>query len=220
MRWKNFYKENKIDYSASWLITYSDMITIILCFFIVFFTFSAKENSMLHEIKNTLDQENKALKDEQESLMNLLFGNSKDKEDFLSFLKENNLDDSIDIIENTSGITIRFKDSVLFPSGKADISREGNLILSEIAKNLKKIDNKIVVEGHTDNRPIKNSKYPSNWELSVDRAIYVAKYLIDDEGIDKNRISVSGFGDQNPIDTNDTEQGRRNNRRIEIIILN
>lgn len=223
---KNRYE---IEYGNSWLITYSDMITIILCFFIVFFTFTAEEASLLEKIKDTLtteveglNQENEKLKEEKESLAALLFGseNSIDSsENFMEFLEKNNLKESVYIIEEERGLVIRFKDGVLFSSGKATISDSGYNLLNEIAEKIQGIPNLVVIEGFTDNIPIKTNDFPSNWELSVARAIGVAKFMIDDMAIEEERISVSGFGEQRPIDTNDTEEGRANNRRIEITIL-
>lgn len=223
---KNRYE---MEYGNSWLITYSDMITIILCFFIVFFTFTAEEASLLEKIKDTLtteveglNQENEKLKEEKESLSALLFGseNSIDSsENFMEFLEKNNLKESVYIIEEERGLVIRFKDGVLFSSGKATISESGYNLLNEIAEKIQGIPNLVVIEGFTDNIPIKTNDFPSNWELSVARAIGVAKFMIDDMAIEEERISVSGFGEQRPIDTNDTEEGRANNRRIEITIL-
>lgn len=229
MNSNNSKRREEMEYGNSWLITYSDMITIILCFFIVFFTFTAEEASLLEKIKDTLtteveglNQENEKLKEEKESLAALLFGseNSLDSaESFMEFLEKNDLDKSVYIIEDERGLVIRFKDGVLFSSGKAAISEGGFEVLSEIAEKVQGIPNLIVIEGFTDDIPIKTNDFPSNWELSVARAIGVAKFMIDDMDIEEERISVSGFGEQRPIDTNDTEEGRANNRRIEITIL-
>ena len=169
-----------------------------------------------------LNQENEKLKEEKESLSALLFGseNSIDSsENFMEFLEKNNLKESVYIIEEERGLVIRFKDGVLFSSGKATISESGYNLLNEIAEKIQGIPNLVVIEGFTDNIPIKTNDFPSNWELSVARAIGVAKFMIDDMAIEEERISVSGFGEQRPIDTNDTEEGRANNRRIEITIL-
>lgn len=229
MNSKNFNKRYEVDYSGSWLITYSDMITIVLCFFIVFFTFTAEEASMLETIKESLtskvdglSQENEKLKEEKDSLYSLLLEENHSLDSstsFLDFLKENNLMESVYIIEGNKGMVIRFKDGVLFNSGEASISKGGYSILNEIAEKIKSIPNLLVIEGFTDNIPIKTSEFPSNWELSVARAIGVAKFMIDDMNIPEERISVSGFGEQRPIDSNDTPEGRANNRRIEITIL-
>lgn len=229
MNSNNSKKRQEMEYGNSWLITYSDMITIILCFFIVFFTFTAEEASLLEKIKDSLtteveglNQENEKLKEEKESLAALLFGSENDldsAENFMEFLEKNGLMESVYIIEEERGLVIRFKDGVLFGSGKAAISEGGYEVLREIGEKVQGVKNLVVIEGFTDDIPIKTNDFPSNWELSVARAIGVAKFMIDDMGIEEERISVSGFGEQKPIDTNETEEGRANNRRIEITIL-
>lgn len=226
---KNFSNNNETDYGKSWLLTYSDMITLVLCFFIIFFTFSAEEASMLENIKENLSEEvqelseeNEELKNKQEALKKQLFGMEVkgEKDDFIKYLEENELMDSVEIATGERGVVVRFKDGILFGSGEAELSTSGDGILEEIALKIKEVNNSIVIEGFTDNIPIRNSSYPSNWELSTDRAIGVAKYFIDEMDIAEERVSVSGHGEQKPIDTNETKEGRANNRRIEITILN
>ncbi len=229
MNSKNFKDKYEVDYGGSWLITYSDMITIILCFFIVFFTYTAEEASILETIKESLtsqvdglNQENEKLKEEKESLYSLLMEENDTPDSsssFLDFLKENNLMESVNIIQGNKGMVIRFKEGVLFNSGEASISEGGFTVLHEIVEKIKSIPNLIIIEGFTDNIPIKTNEFPSNWELSVARAMGVARFMIDDMNIEEERISVSGFGEQRPIDSNDTAEGRANNRRIEITIL-
>lgn len=230
MNTNNSNKRHEMEYGNSWLITYSDMITIILCFFVVFFTMTAEEASLLETIKESLttevedlSEENLKLQQEKDTLTELLLGtdeNIDSSESFMDFLESNNLLDSVNIIEEERGLVIRFKDGVLFSSGEAGISQGGYELLNEIADKIQGIPNLVVIEGFTDNVPIQTSDFPSNWELSVARAIGVARFMIDDMGIEEERISVSGFGEQRPIDTNDTDEGRANNRRIEITILN
>lgn len=229
MNFKDFTEKYDTDYHSSWLITYSDMVTIILCFFIIFFIFTAEEVSFLETIKDSLtseltlvNKENEKLKEQKQSLAELLLESideDSSSESFIDFLKENNLMQSVDIVEDDSGVIIRFKDGVLFHSGDDSISEGGYSVLKEISEKINNIPNLIVIEGFTDNIPIKTSKFPSNWELSVARAVGVAKVMIDDMNISEDRISVSGFGEQRPIDTNLTPEGRANNRRIEITIL-
>jgi chemotaxis protein MotB len=227
-------EHDEMNLSTGWLITYSDMITIMLCFFIIFFTMAAKETTVLSEIKNNLStkitalaDENKKLKIEKENLAAKLFDLTNiendvntSKEEFIAFLRENDLLDQVKILQNERGLLIRFNDNIFFPSAKADLSEDGYEVLSLMRDKLKKVDNDIIVEGFTDNLPIHTKEYPSNWELSVARAISVVKYLTKEKGIDPNRVSVSGYGERNPIDTNDTKEGRANNRRIEITIVN
>jgi chemotaxis protein MotB len=234
---KSYHDDNieyESDISSHWMITYSDMVTIILCFFIIFFTFSSEELSALYTVKdsllnkvNMLSSENTKLKEEKKSLSEKLF-NMKNvetdldssNEEFISFLRNNDLLEDISISEKENELIIRFKDSVLFDSGSAEITENGYMVLDKIANKLKMIDNDFVVEGFTDNVPINTEKYPSNWELSSARAISVVKFFIYKKHIDENRIFFSGWGERKPLASNDTEKNRAKNRRIEIRIIN
>ncbi|MFA5008318.1 MAG: OmpA family protein [Candidatus Omnitrophota bacterium] len=118
------------------------------------------------------------------------------------------------------GLVITFVSEVLFDSGKASLKPESFSSLDKVVKIL--IDNvpgnNIGIEGHTDNEPIKHSKWKSNWELSAHRALSVLEYL-QEKGISPERLSASGYGEFKPIASNDTAEGRQLNRRVEIVIL-
>lgn len=108
---------------------------------------------------------------------------------------------------------------VLFASGKADLSREGKQALAEVAAILREFpDRRFVVAGHTDAVPLRGSKYADNWELSTARALTVTKFLVG-EGVKPENLSAAGYGEHDPIAGNDTEEGRQQNRRIELILV-
>ena len=119
------------------------------------------------------------------------------------------------------GLAIIFLAEVLFDSGKAEIKQEAMEALDKVAKVLK--DNltgrNIGVEGHTDNEPIKYSGWKSNWELSTARATSVLHYIVDEKEIDPKMVSATGHGEYKPVVSNDTPEGRRQNRRVEIVVL-
>lgn len=119
------------------------------------------------------------------------------------------------------GLAIIFLAEVLFDSGKADIKKEALGVINKVAKVLKENvgDRDIGIEGHTDNEPIKYSGWKSNWELSTARATSVLHYLVDERGIKPKRVSATGYGKYRPVASNDTPEGRRQNRRVEIVIL-
>lgn len=119
------------------------------------------------------------------------------------------------------GLIITFIDKILFDSGKADIKKEGLAALNKVTSILrgKARDRDIGVEGHTDNVPITHSGWKSNWELSTARATSVLHYLIDKGKIDPAKLSATGYGEHRPIAPNDTEEGKHQNRRVEIILL-
>ena len=119
------------------------------------------------------------------------------------------------------GVVVTFISEVLFDSGKAKIRAEAHEVLDKVAKviNDKVADKNIAIEGHTDNQPIRFSAWKSNWELSTARALSVLHYLDEKKGISPQRLSAIGYGEFQPVDTNDTVAGRQANRRVEIVIL-
>ena len=119
------------------------------------------------------------------------------------------------------GLVLRFVAEVFFDSGKAELKKEAYPILDKVVVFLAKDvpDRNISIEGYTDNEPIKYSGWASNWELSAARAMSVLHYLVDDKEIDSHRIQATGFGEYQPIVSNDTPEGRQKNRRVEIVIL-
>ena len=119
------------------------------------------------------------------------------------------------------GLVITVVGDLLFDSGKAQIRTEAYTLLDKVSAILK--DNmrqfNVGIEGHTDNVPIKLSGWKSNWELSTARALSVLHYLVKDQGIAPERLSAIGYGEYRPVDTNETADGRKQNRRVEIVIL-
>lgn len=118
------------------------------------------------------------------------------------------------------GLVITFVAEVLFDSGKAQLRSESYPILDKVVRILKEevAQNDIGVEGHTDNEPIRYSRWKSNWELSAQRALGVIYYL-QDHGIKPTRLSARGYGEYRPVASNSSKEGRQLNRRVEIVIL-
>jgi chemotaxis protein MotB len=116
---------------------------------------------------------------------------------------------------------ITFSNDVFFDSGDDTLKGDMKKGLDKLSVLLNRIDNTIVVEGHTDNIPMNksSSKFASNWQLSAARAANVVEYLVDNCKIDGTRISAVGYGEFHPKDTNQTEKGRSKNRRIDVVIL-
>jgi len=116
-------------------------------------------------------------------------------------------------------MVVELASDVLFPSGSANLSKDGQASIKEVAGVLASIpDRKFQVEGHTDNVPIKSLQYPSNWELAAARSITVAKTMVE-AGMPPERISASSYGENKPARTNETLEGRAGNRRIEIVVV-
>jgi chemotaxis protein MotB len=139
------------------------------------------------------------------------------------YIAENSLSDDITTSIETRGLVVSFNGSMFFESGEAEIKSEQIPSLVEVAKLLNQPflqQSYIRVEGYTDNVPMKNEKYDSNWDLSVMRASNVAKAIIDQSGIDPTKVSAVGYGEYRPTGDNKTAEGRAQNRRVDILILN
>jgi chemotaxis protein MotB len=129
------------------------------------------------------------------------------------------MEDQIDVEIRENSIIIRLMGEITFDSGKAFIREEIRPLLLRIGTALRASQGDIVVSGHTDNVPISNGyRYHSNLELSAARAVRVVELFLEECQVDPKRVSAMGFGENRPIDTNDTDAGRRRNRRVEIMM--
>jgi len=128
---------------------------------------------------------------------------------------------NIKIEQLERGLVLTVLEDILFDSGKIEIKSKGKKTLTKVAAILKENcpDKDVSIEGHTDNQPIKYSRWKSNWELSTARASSVLHFFIDKCGIKPNRLRVVGFGEYTPAASNDAKKGRQQNRRVEIVIL-
>ncbi len=175
----------------------------------------------LASLGNEIDGLNARLNELQEQKEDELSELEKAKQLLEEKLKQEIDDKSVRLEMAQKGLAIIFLTEVLFDSGKADIKQEAFLSLDKIAGVLKNNveDRNIGIEGHTDNEPIKHSKWKSNWELSTSRATSVLHYLVDTRGINPKRVAAIGYGEYRPVASNDTVEGKRQNRRVEIVIL-
>jgi chemotaxis protein MotB len=116
-------------------------------------------------------------------------------------------------------MVVELSENILFDSGRADLKTEGQAALTEVASVLAAIgDRDFQIAGHTDNIPIKSAKFPSNWHLSTARALTVTQHLAE-HGVPSVRLSAAGYAETQPAATNDTPEGRQQNRRIEIVLM-
>ncbi|MCS7281169.1 MAG: OmpA family protein [Desulfobacterota bacterium] len=207
-----------------WLITYADVITLLLALFIMMYSFSKTDAEKYKEVsrhlKSIFISGSRILEGEG-------FGGVIDELDALRGELERELEDikrsqganQIQILRDERGVVIRILDRAFFDEGRADLKENAKKTIDKIAPVLKRIRNPVMIEGHTDNVPIHNEYFRSNWELSVRRATEVVRYFIEKAKIPPNRLSASGFAEFRPIASNETEEGRALNRRIEIVIL-
>ena len=215
-----------------WLLTYADLITLLLAFFIVLYSMSKIDIEKFHEVTVALHcvLQGKKLPSlppgsrfvyDESGNSNLKLGDLVTlKREIETKLEELGFSDNIRATLDRRGLIIRVSESAFFDLGSADLRTEAVDILDLIAEFLLRIPNHIRIEGHTDNLPIKTSKYPSNWELSVNRATICVRYLIVKHKFPPARISALGYGEYRPIAGNETPDSRIKNRRVDIIVLN
>jgi chemotaxis protein MotB len=118
------------------------------------------------------------------------------------------------------GLVVSLHQAAFFPSGEDTIAPATYPAIEKVANAIRKLPNPVRLEGHTDSIPISNSRFRSNWELSAARGIAMLEILSERFGVPRERMAIAGYADIAPIETNDTEEGRRQNRRVDIIILN
>jgi len=227
-------KEPEQNTSGDWLTTYSDMVTLLLTFFVLLFSFSEIDAQKFRNIMSSfqggtgvleggttleieeldgLDEFDGILEEDLEKLKDIL-------EEYADSI---GLGSQIVLSVEERGLVIRFMDNVLFDSGKADLKPESIEILKSIAEilNREEFEERLIkIEGHTDTDPIIYSQdFPTNWELSATRATNVLRYLVEEEKIEGSRVSSSGYSFYRPIAPNDTKENKAKNRRVDIVIL-
>ncbi len=230
-----------------WLVSYADFITLLFAFFVVMYSISSvntgKYNQLSasvgyafsgvnpYETKLGLSAPDK-IKGQQKSLIkplpltnlhNQAVQREREKMTNTAVNLSNTLaplinDGKVRVVQNNRGVRIDIHDSLLFSPGSADLANAANDVINQIAAELKDSPNLIQVEGHTDNIPIHNATFFSNWELSAVRATNVVR-LLNTAGIVETRLSALGFGSVQPTSENETPLGRAKNRRVSIMLL-
>jgi chemotaxis protein MotB len=195
--------------TPAWLLTYADMITQVLIFFILLFTLSdvnlLKFSSFFTKMKKP-----PVILDEEQLRRVML--------EIADYAEKKGLEDALRMEINERGLSISLTEKLMFNSGSAELLPESLPILNEIIDKLKNVSNEMNIEGHTDNIPISNAEFGSNWELSTARATNVVKYFVETMGVAPDRISASGYAEYRPIESNDTLVGRAANRRVVLIV--
>lgn len=241
-------REKKHENHERWLITYSDLITLLMVLFVVLYATSnsntAKFDQLaysLHIALGTTSGTSGVIDGGQSLDTNVIaeavraaaeknaevdyekveadkLSNVKEQVDKL--ISESELNGSATTGIEERGLVITFKDNLFFDSGKAVVKDYYKKQLLGISKILGSIDNYVRIEGHTDNVPIKTVYFNSNWQLSAARASNVVEIFVTECGLNPNRLSAVGYGEYRPITTNLTEEGKASNRRVDIVILN
>ncbi|MEW6191876.1 MAG: flagellar motor protein MotB [Bacillota bacterium] len=226
-----------------WLITYADLITLLLIFFIVLFTFSNIDAKKFAGIAESLSKalgggggmvlegpgpsvvagapvsqervETKfSLSKEAKETLQM----QKIKEQIEKYAREQGLAARVTARIEERGVVVSIQDTALFPLGSADLTPQARLIVRKVGEILLATDNYIRIEGHTCDLPIHTARFPSNWELSVARATSVVQELLR-INFPPQRLSASGYGEYRPVAPNDSEANRQKNRRVDFVVL-
>ncbi|MCJ7615180.1 MAG: flagellar motor protein MotB [Desulfobacterales bacterium] len=227
-------KINEEKKGAGWLTTFNDLITLLMVFFVLLFTMSTIDVKKLKEVQYGLQSAIGVLKEGQrvsvevieppippdvESVTTPEEIEEEVPDEIRDFVKAFDSEPEITATYTKKGVLITLSDTVLFQFGMADINPESFPVLDKIAAIISKTSESVRVEGHTDNVPVVHSKrFPSNWELSIKRAINVVKYFVEIGKIPPQRLSAVGYGESKPLFPNDTTEHRAGNRRVEMLL--
>lgn len=232
------------DNAERWLLTYADLITLLMVFFVVLYSMSSADSSKWKQISAALEQafnvdvlrgQSGASIDDTSGpppppIDNLISDQqvpqvARLQSAIQSVLNNATKDGGLQTPEVTvgtdrEGVVIRLSGSYLFDSGRAELKPNSFALLDAIADQLKLEQNDIRIDGHTDSTPLIGSAlYPTNWELSTARALAVTRYLTETDNVLPTRMEAAGFGEFRPIVSNDTREHRAMNRRVEIHLL-
>ena len=214
-----------------WEIIYTGFVLILLCFFIMLSAFSnieqAKVIQFVRSFANAVQilpwgkkfESGRVVLPESADLVDSRSDMSKILKELNLLSNKFDLNEEIQIVLSREGIMMRLSELVLFDSGVATISAQGRPLLDKIGAIIAPTDYIIRIEGHTDNLPIHTDQFPSNWDLSTARAVNVLRYLIESHRIDAQRLAAVGFGEFQPLVSNDTPANRAKNRRVEMIFI-
>ena len=216
--------------SPAWMATYSDLATLLLTFFVLLLSFASMDAQQFREALGSVrdafgvtfsdpgrfEARSATIVEMGEASGRTMLNESAALRAIRDAVARRGLDKQVDVSAEERGIVLRVRDQVLFDVGSDDVREEGIPVLEKVADLANEFSGRISIEGHTDDRPIHSLRFPSNWELSAFRATAVLRHLVD-HGVPRNRLAIAGYADTSPLEANDTEEGRAQNRRVEFI---
>jgi len=224
--------EGEHDNAERWLLTYADLITLLLGLFVILYASSrvdmAKYKEVMSAFINLWGGGPAAVGNltGDKGVMNNPSLTTPEQESYRLEKKvkaavgEALKDGGAIVTREERGVTVHFLEKFMFDEGKAEIRANAYPVLDTLGFLLQSIPNRIHVEGHTDITPIHTPQFPSNWHLSVARALNVGYYLLQNYQIRPEKVSIIGYGEYQPLVPNDTPLHKAENRRVDIVILN
>lgn len=216
--------------SPAWMTTYGDMVTLLLCFFILMFAMSTINEQKFLQAALSLGKTLGVLEKNVSVIgeMSPAIGTTgvareqidmiESMEQIAEIFQEEALQDLASIeVTGPGEVLIRMGDKVLFSPGESELKPQAIRVLAGIANSIQEKTETVYIEGHTDNVPISTPEFPSNWELSTSRALSVVR-LLEEAGIPPEQLAAVGHSQYIPIMSNDTPEGRAKNRRVELWI--
>lgn len=226
--------------APSWITTFSDLMSLLLTFFILLYSMSTVDAEKFKQMSISLQGVLSNLG--HTSVVDPVIDGEGPSEDILDFddidnlldvddkilamydmvseyVSEEGLDAKVSVDMDKRGVFVDIKEAILFDSGSARIKESGHEVLKKIEGLVNNFDNDLVIEGHTDDVPSNTALYPSNWELSTARAVSVLRYLSEEENVDPKRLTATGYGEYRPIEPNNSKENRAANRRVNILII-
>jgi len=210
----------------AWMDTYADTITLLLTFFILLYSMSSIDSQKLKELSEALQNsltgtveisEIENIEDLKVQAGNTEYENLAEK--LNKIIENNGLTEVIKIREEDRGIVLQLDETILFDSGRADLKDYSREVLETITTIINNTDNDVLVEGNTDNVPMNNERFASNWELSTARAVSVVRYFVEIKNLNPTRFAVKGYGQYKPLVDNSTPENKAINRRVDILIV-
>ena len=210
-----------------WLLSYADFVTLLLAFFVTMYAISKVDATKLEPAATSMRV---AFEGRREKTVPMPEGGSVVPPvpvDPLVPVEANlrlNLDDAInagrlELIRDSRGLVVSLPESATFPPASTDVTDGARELIARVAALVQASGHPMRIEGHTDNVPIRTSKFRSNWELSTARASTVIAFLIETLAYDPAQLSAAGYGEFHPRAPNDTAENRARNRRVDIVIL-
>lgn len=216
------------------MTTFSDLMSLLLTFFILLYSmssvsaekFEAAAKSMqsafgggesMIEGSTVVDIETEKITETSEETIDPEL--VKMYNEVVAFLEMKEMTSQASVEYDQDGIYVNIQESILFGSGSAIIADSGKNTLNDLGELIQQFDNSVVIEGYTDNVPMNNNNFSSNWELSTGRALSVLRYLSEERNVDPTRLAAKGYGEYHPIVPNDSESNKAKNRRVNIVLV-